>query len=118
MTTDCLRNRVKNIECLEIDPALANSLGHRLLNSNVHVQQGDATAMPYSDCSFSAVVSFTMLHHVPSLALQNQLFTECIESLGREGFRGCGQPAIHTHADNPLGRYDGRRRTRHPAWPA
>jgi SAM-dependent methyltransferase len=76
MTTDCLRNRVKNIECLEIDPALANSLGHRLLNSNVHVQQGDATAMPYSDCLFSAVVSFTMLHHVPSLALQNQLFAE------------------------------------------
>jgi len=76
MTTDWLRNRVKNIECLEIDPALATSLGHRLLNSNVHVQQGDATAMPYSECLFSAVVSFTMLHHVPSLALQNQLFAE------------------------------------------
>ena len=47
MTTDSLRNRVKNIECLEIDPAL-----------------------------FSAVVSFTMLHHVPSFTLQNQLFAE------------------------------------------
>jgi 16S rRNA A1518/A1519 N6-dimethyltransferase RsmA/KsgA/DIM1 with predicted DNA glycosylase/AP lyase activity len=80
MTTDCLRNRVKNIECLEIDPALANSLRHRLLNSNVHVQQGDATAMPYKDRLFSAVVSFTMLHHVPSLALQNQLFAEVYRS--------------------------------------
>ena len=76
MTTDCLRDRAKSIECLEIDPNLALSLGHRLLNTNVHVQHGNATAMPYSDCLFSAVVSFTMLHHVPSLALQNQLFAE------------------------------------------
>jgi SAM-dependent methyltransferase len=76
MTTDCLRNRVKNIECLEIDSALASSLGHRLRNTNVHVQQGDATAMPYRDCLFSAVVSFTILHHVPSFTLQNQLFAE------------------------------------------
>jgi SAM-dependent methyltransferase len=76
MTTDCLRDRAKRIECLEIDPNLALSLGHRLLNTNVHVQHGNATAMPYSNCLFSAVVSFTMLHHVPSLALQNQLFAE------------------------------------------
>jgi SAM-dependent methyltransferase len=76
MTTDWLRNRVKSMECLENDPALANSLRHRLLNTNVHVQHGDATAMPYSDGSFSAVVSFTVLHHVPSFILQNQVFAE------------------------------------------
>ena len=76
VTTDWLRNRVKNMECLEIDPALASSLGQRLFNTNVHVQHGDATAMPYRDCLFSAVLSFTMLHHVPSFILQNQVFAE------------------------------------------
>ena len=76
VTTDCLRNSVKNIECLEVDPALVSSLGHRLRSTNVHVQHGDATAMPYRDGLFSAVVSFTMLHHVPSISLQNQLFVE------------------------------------------
>jgi len=76
VTTDWLRNRVKNMECLEIDPGLASSLEHRLLNTNVQVQHGDATAMPYNVGSFSAVVSFAVLHHVPSLILQNQVFAE------------------------------------------
>ena len=32
--------------------------------------------MPFPDGSFSAVLSFTMLHHVPSIILQNQLLAE------------------------------------------
>ena len=36
----------------------------------------DATAMPLADGRFSGVVCFTMLHHVPSLELQNQLLAE------------------------------------------
>lgn len=75
-TTDWLRDRINKIECLEVDSVLALSLEHRFLDTNVSVQRGDATAMPYRDGSFSAVVSFTMLHHVPSIPLQNQIFTE------------------------------------------
>ena len=37
---------------------------------------GDATAMPLSDAQFSGVVSFTMLHHVPSAELQDRLLRE------------------------------------------
>lgn len=81
VTTDCLRHLAKSVECLEIDSELANSLGHRLLGTNVHVRPGDATAMPYRNCSFSAVVSFRMLHHVPSFLLQNQLFAEVHRAL-------------------------------------
>ena len=81
VTTDCLRYLAKSVECLEIDSELANSLGHRLLGTNVHVRPGDATAMPYRNCSFSAVVSFRMLHHVPSFLLQNQLFVEVHRAL-------------------------------------
>lgn len=32
--------------------------------------------MPYPDGSFSSVVLFTVLHHVPSAELQNRLFSE------------------------------------------
>jgi SAM-dependent methyltransferase len=43
---------------------------------NVEVVEADATAMPFPDGSFSAVQSFTMLHHVPSVTLQDQLLAE------------------------------------------
>jgi ubiquinone/menaquinone biosynthesis C-methylase UbiE len=52
------------------------SLRERLRGSNVEVVTGDATAMPFADEQFSAGVSFTMLHHVPSPELQDKLFHE------------------------------------------
>ena len=61
---------------------LARSLGLRMANSNVRVQCADATTMPYRDGTFSGAVSFTMLHHVPSSALQNRLFSEVYRVLG------------------------------------
>ena len=45
-------------------------------NTNVEVVETDATAMPFPDGSFSTVLSFTMLHHVPSVTLQDQLLAE------------------------------------------
>ena len=76
LTTDLLRTRVPNITALEVDPLLTDSLKSRMENTNVRVMQGDATDMPFDDQQFSAVVSFTMLHHVPSAALQNKLLAE------------------------------------------
>lgn len=76
LTTDLLRSRLARITALEIDPALAKSLAARLRGSNVSVVRGDATAMPFGDAQFSSAVSLTMLHHVPSPELQNQLLRE------------------------------------------
>ena len=76
VTTDWLRHRVKRLECLEIDVALADSLECRFSAANVSVRCGDATAMPYEDCSFASVLSFTMLHHIPSPELQDRFFCE------------------------------------------
>lgn len=76
LTTDWLRNRCTRLTCLEVDRDLARSLEQRTAGSGVHVDCGDATAMPYPDCSFSSVLLFTVLHHVPSPALQNRLFAE------------------------------------------
>ena len=85
LTTDWLRPRCRAITCLEIDPALALSLGQRTAHSNVTVQLGDATVMPFRDETFSAVVSFTMLHHVQSAVLQDRLFSEVYRVLKPDG---------------------------------
>lgn len=76
VTTDWLRRRVKRMECLEIDVVLADSLECRLSATNVSVRCGDATAMPYEGCCFASVISFTMLHHIPTPELQDRLFCE------------------------------------------
>ena len=81
LTTDLLRTRVSQMTALEIDPRMADSLQQRMANTNVRVMQGNATGMPFEDQQFSAVLAFTMLHHVPSVALQNKLIAESFRVL-------------------------------------
>ena len=76
LTTDMLRRQYRQIASVEIDRQLAASLGRRLAGTHVSVATGDATALPFADRSFSGAVSFTMLHHVPSPALQDRLLAE------------------------------------------
>jgi len=76
LTTDLLRHRSEKVIALELDPALALSLRTRLFGSNADVVTGDATAMPFPDDTFSGVVAFTMLHHVPSPELQDKVFRQ------------------------------------------
>lgn len=76
LTTDILREMVHRLTAIELDAELADSLSLRMSGSNVEVVRGDATAMPFSDGQFSGVVSFTMLHHVPSIPLQDKLLRE------------------------------------------
>src|SRR5260370_16173006 len=76
ITTDLLRARVERLTCVEIDRALADSLTRRMTGLNVAVLCEDATAMTLPDETFDGAVSFTMLHHVPSAALQDRLLAE------------------------------------------
>jgi SAM-dependent methyltransferase len=76
LTTDVLRHRVTKLTAVEVDPELAAALDKRLAGSNVEVVCADATALPFNEGRFSAAAMFTMLHHVPSTDLQNQLFAE------------------------------------------
>ena len=48
----------------------------RLADTNVRVVEGDATNMAFENGSFSTVVALTMLHHVPSVELQDRLLAE------------------------------------------
>lgn len=76
LTTDWLRRRCRGLTCLELDRSLAGSLERRVAAAGVRVDCGSGTAMPYPDCTFSSVLSFTMLHHLPSAAAQNRVFDE------------------------------------------
>jgi ubiquinone/menaquinone biosynthesis C-methylase UbiE len=76
LTTDLLRRMFEHVTAIEIDDKLAESLRSRSLGTNLEVITGDATAMPFGDRQFSGAVSFTMLHHVPSRELQDQLLRE------------------------------------------
>jgi len=47
--------------------------------------QGDATRLPFEDGRFSAVVCFTMLHHIPGRSLQDRAFAEVARVLAPGG---------------------------------
>ncbi len=79
--TEWLRHRVKRLTVLEIDEAAAAKLAQRYAGSNVEVVIGDATKLSYPDGSFDSVGSFTMLHHVPTPALQNKILAEALRVL-------------------------------------
>src|SRR5207249_3573316 len=76
VTTQLLRTRTRRLTALEVDAGAAAALAKRLDGLGVHVVHGDGAAMPFADGCFSGVVAFTMLHHVPSVALQDRLLAE------------------------------------------
>jgi len=76
VTTDLLRGRVKKLTCVEIDRGFAHALERRTAGSNVTVFCEDATAMSLATGTFDGAVSLTMLHHVPSVELQDRLLNE------------------------------------------
>jgi len=77
--TGWLCQRVPRLAALERDEPAAVALAARF--PGVQVTVGDATRMSYPDCSFDSVGSFTMLHHVPTTALQNQILAEALRVL-------------------------------------
>ena len=94
-TTRVLARRPGRLTALEIDPASALRLTDEF-GDRVRVVEGDATAMPFPDDSYSGVVCFTMLHHVPSPELQDRLCAEAVRVLRPGGtFAGSdSQPSL------------------------
>jgi ubiquinone/menaquinone biosynthesis C-methylase UbiE len=76
LTTDLLRQQVNKLTAVEVDASLAAALAARMAGSNVDVVHADATVLPFDARRFSAATCFTMLHHVPSAAQQDQLLSE------------------------------------------
>lgn len=99
--TEVLERQVKHLVCVESDRGLAERL-QRKFNGNVVVHCEDATAMSLPDDSFEAVTCFTMLHHVPSVPLQNKLFVQVARVLkpggvfaGTDGLPGRTTRLLH-----------------------
>lgn len=79
--TDWLRHKVRRLTAIEIDADAAARLTDRYAQTNVEVVVGDATRARWQDESFDSIGSFTMLHHVPTAALQNKLLAEAFRLL-------------------------------------
>jgi SAM-dependent methyltransferase len=85
-TTDVLSERPGRLTAVEIDEELATALADRFAASDtVTIVHGDATDLGFPDRRFSGAASFTMLHHVPSAALQDRLFAEVARVLRPRG---------------------------------
>lgn len=74
-TTRLLARRGLRLSVVELDERYCRRLRSEL-GGSVAVRQGDVTELPFEDGRFSAVVCFTMLHHIPSVAQQDRAFAE------------------------------------------
>jgi len=76
-TTDVLSEAVPQLTSVEIDDELAAMLTARFADvPTVQIVHADATSLTYPDGRFSGAACFTMLHHVPTVELQDRLFAE------------------------------------------
>ncbi|MFF9782795.1 Methylase involved in ubiquinone/menaquinone biosynthesis [Streptomyces sp. SceaMP-e96] len=79
--TEWLRTKVDRLVAVEIETAAASLLADRFAGTNVEIRQGSGVALDFADASFDSAASFTMLHHVPTAALQNRLLAEILRVL-------------------------------------
>jgi ubiquinone/menaquinone biosynthesis C-methylase UbiE len=76
LTTDVLRRHAARVTAVELDLGLADQLAARLAGTNVEVIAADATRLPFPSGRFSAAACLTMLHHIPSAAMQDTALAE------------------------------------------
>lgn len=75
-----LIDKTPNLTAVEIDTPMAQRLQDRY-GTRARIINGDATDTGLPSDEFSSVVSFTMLHHVPTVELQDRLFAEAFRVL-------------------------------------
>jgi SAM-dependent methyltransferase len=105
LTTELLRQRTSSLTAVEVDAHLAAALAARLKGTNVEVIHADASDSGLPSSRFSAAICFTMLHHVPSVEIQDRLFAE-VHRVLRPGGSFIGSDSIDSewlrefHADD------------------
>jgi ubiquinone/menaquinone biosynthesis C-methylase UbiE len=93
-TTRLLAAKTPRLSVLELSGRYCERLRGALGNT-VDITQGDATEMPYDDDRFSAVICFTMLHHLDPPVLQDRAFGEVTRVL-RPGGTFAGTDSLGT----------------------
>jgi SAM-dependent methyltransferase len=81
LTTDILRTRAQRVTAVEIDDALATSLADRLMGTNVEVLHRDASQLDFVTDRFSSATCFSVLHHIPTAAQQDEVLAEVLRVL-------------------------------------
>lgn len=84
VTAALLEYGVADLKTVEIDPDAAERLRARF-GAGVAVHTGSAVDLPLADRSVDVVVCCTMLHHVPTVAQQDAILTECRRVLAPGG---------------------------------
>jgi ubiquinone/menaquinone biosynthesis C-methylase UbiE len=103
--TEWLRHKVGKLTAIEVDDAAARLLADRYAGTNVEIITGSAARLGYPDASFDSAGCFTMLHHVPTTAVQNKILAEAFRVL-RPGGVLVGSDSLasndlhHFHADD------------------
>lgn len=95
-TTRLLARRLGpgHLTAVELEEGYCQRL-RRDLGDAVKVVQGDATALPFDDDRFSAVLCFTMLHHIAQREHQDRAFAEVARVL-RPGGVFAGTDSVGT----------------------
>ena len=83
-TTRLLARREGKLTVVELEQGYVDRLRSEL-GGSADVIQGDATQLPFPDGKFSAVVCFTMLHHIPVREQQDRAFAEVARVLAPGG---------------------------------
>ena len=79
--TPHLRARVSRVTSLEYDANSAQRLHSRHAGDSISAIQGDASALPFADQTFSSAVGILVLHHLQSRELQDRMFAEAFRVL-------------------------------------
>jgi len=79
--TEELRKHAGRVTSLEYSHAFAAGIALRAKSTNGTVLQGDASALPFPEKTFSAAVTVLMLHHLKSQEMQERAFAEVFRVL-------------------------------------
>jgi ubiquinone/menaquinone biosynthesis C-methylase UbiE len=79
--TEELRRYAGRVTSLEYSHAFAAGLAQHVQSPNGDVLQGDASALPFPEKTFSAAIAVLMLHHLKSPDLQERAFAEIFRVL-------------------------------------
>jgi ubiquinone/menaquinone biosynthesis C-methylase UbiE len=79
--TEELRKHAGRVTSLEYSHTFAAEIAQSIRSGNGAVLQGDASALPFPEKTFSAVTTVLMLHHLKSPELQERTFAEIFRVL-------------------------------------
>lgn len=79
--TEELRKHAGRVTSLEYSHAFAAGLANRTRSTNGDVLQGDASAQPFPEKTFSAAIAVLVLHHLKSQEAQERAFAEIFRVL-------------------------------------